>query len=154
VPDRQAGDIAKFEQIGTHPQAIRASIAEALAFHQAIGAERKAARLRYLTMRWANALKPNPRIKIHSSMAPGETWGLALVGIEGVDARALAQFMMDKYRIVINAITAGQMPGPQFPYSGLRVTPNVYTTLEEVDTFVEAMQDVLKNGLPESAKKA
>jgi selenocysteine lyase/cysteine desulfurase len=154
APERDDNDIRKFEAIGTHPAGIRAGIAEALAFHQAIGAERKAARLRYLTMRWANALKPNPRVKIHSSMLPGETWGLALVGIEGVDARALAQFMMDKYRIVINAIVAGQYPGPQFPYSGLRVTPNVYTTLEEVDTFVEAMQDVLKNGLPGDKKPA
>ena len=154
APERDDNDIRKFEAIGTHPAGIRAGIAEALAFHQAIGAERKAARLRYLTMRWANALKPNPRIKIHSSMLPGETWGLALVGVEGVDARALSQFMMDKYRIVINAIVAGQYPGPQFPYSGLRVTPNVYTTLEEVDTFVEAMQDVLKNGLPGDKKPA
>jgi selenocysteine lyase/cysteine desulfurase len=154
APTRDDNDIRKFEAIGTHPAGIRAGIAEALAFHQAIGAERKAARLRYLTLRWANALKPNPRIKIHSSMLPGETWGLALVGIEGVDARALSQFMMDKYRIVINAIVAGDYPGPQFPYTGLRVTPNVYTTLEEVDTFVEAMQDVLKNGLPGDKKRA
>jgi isopenicillin-N epimerase len=35
-----------------------------------------------------------------------------------------------------------------FDYSGLRVTPNVYTTLEEVDTFAEAMLDVARNGLP------
>jgi selenocysteine lyase/cysteine desulfurase len=145
APTRDDNDIRKFEAIGTHPAGIRAGIAEALAFHQAIGAERKAARLRYLTMRWANALKPNPRIKIHSSLEPGQTWGLALVGIEGVDARALSQFMMDKYRIVINAIVAGDYPGPQFPYSGLRVTPNVYTTLEEVDTFAAAIEDLLRN---------
>jgi selenocysteine lyase/cysteine desulfurase len=31
--------------------------------------------------------------------------------------------------------------------NGLRVTPNVYTTLEEVDTFVAAMEGVIKNGL-------
>jgi selenocysteine lyase/cysteine desulfurase len=41
VPDRQANDISKFEQIGTHPEALRAAVAEALAFHQAIGIERK-----------------------------------------------------------------------------------------------------------------
>jgi selenocysteine lyase/cysteine desulfurase len=152
APTRDDSDIRKFEAIGTHPAGIRAAIAEALAFHQAIGGERKAARLRYLTMRWANALRSNPRIKIHSSLEPGQTWGLALVGIEGIESRALAQFMMDKYRIVINAIVAGDLPGPQFPYEGLRVTPNVYTTLEEVDTFIEAMQDALKNGLP--VKKA
>ena len=148
VPEREANSILKFEQIGTYPTAIRASVAEALAFHQAIGAERKAARLRYLTMRWANALKSKSRVRILSSLEPGQTWGLAMVGIEGIDPTALSQFMMDRYRIVINAVVGGRPPGPVFDYSGLRVTPNVYTTLQEIDTFVEAMQEVLKNGLP------
>jgi len=58
---------------------------------------------------------------------------------------------MDKYRIVVAPIVAGELPGPQFPYQGVRVTPNVYTTLEEVDTFVEAMRDVLENGLPHAS---
>jgi hypothetical protein len=35
---------------------------------EAIGAERKAARLHYLTLRWANRLKQNPRVKIYSSL--------------------------------------------------------------------------------------
>jgi isopenicillin-N epimerase len=40
------------------------------------------------------------------------------------------------------------MPGQQFDYQGTRITPNVYTTLEEIDTFVAAMKDVIKNGVP------
>jgi len=150
VPERQVNDIRKFEAIGTYPTAIRAAVGEALAFHQAIGAERKAARLRYLTMRWANGVKSNPRVKILSSLEPGQTWGLAMVGIDGVDSRALAQFMMDRYRIVINAVVGGQPPNQVFDYTGLRVTPNVYTTLQEIDTFVEAMQDAAKNGVQAS----
>jgi selenocysteine lyase/cysteine desulfurase len=42
----------------------------------------------------------------------------------------------------------GQLPGQQFPYQGIRVTPNVYTTLEEIDTFASAVEEVLKKGLP------
>ena len=30
----------------------------------------------------------------------------------------------------------------------MRVTPNVYTTLEEVDTFASAIEDLMKNGTP------
>ena len=148
APDRQTGDISKFEAIGTHPQAIRAATAEALAFHQAIGAERKAARLRYLTLRWANVIKDHPRVRLHSSLERGQTWGVAMVGIDGVDPRALSQHMMDRYRIVVNAVSGGTPPAQVFDYSGLRVTPNVYTTLEEIDTFAQAMLDVAKNGLP------
>src|SRR5947208_7828150 len=148
VPDRQANDITKFEAIGTHPEALRAAVAEALAFHQAIGAERKAARLRYLTLRWANAVKSHSKIKILSNLEPGQTWGVAMVSIDGIDPRALSQHMMDKYRIVVNAVVGGDPPAQVFDYSGLRVTPNVYTTLEEIDTFAAAMLDVARNGLP------
>src|SRR6266545_318084 len=104
VPDRQANDITKFEAIGTHPEALRAAVAEALAFHQAIGAERKAARLRYLTLRWANQVKSHPKIKVLSNLEPGQTWGVAMVSIDGIDPRALSQHMMDRYRIVVNAV--------------------------------------------------
>ena len=153
APDRQSSDIRKFEAIGTHPWAIRAALGEALAFHQAIGAERKAARLRYLTLRWANALKAEPGVRILSNLGePAETWGVAMVGIDGISAPALSRFMMDKYRIVINAVVGGTYPNQVFDYEGLRVTPNVYTTTEEIDTFITAMRDALKNGVPAVAK--
>jgi len=155
APERQDGDIRKFEAIGTHPWAIRAALGEALAFHQAIGAERKAARLRYLTLRWANALKSHPRVKILSNLGePPETWGVAAVNIEGIDVRALAKFLMDKYRIIVVPLVGGAPPNQVFDYQALRVSPNVYTTLEEIDTFVMAMEDALKNGVPATEASA
>ncbi len=151
APEQQDNDIRKFESIGTHPWAIRAALGESLAFHQAIGAERKAARLRYLTLRWANALKANPRVKILSDLSePAQCWGVAAVYLDGIDVRQLARFMMDKYRIVVVPLVGGAPPNSVFDYQALRVSPNVYTTLEEVDTFVEAMEDAAKNGVPGS----
>ncbi len=151
APEQQDSDIRKFESIGTHPWAIRAALGESLAFHQAIGADRKAARLRYLTLRWANALKANPRVKLLSDLSePAQCWGVAAVNIEGIDVRQLAKFMMDKYRIVVVPLVGGAPPNSVFDYQALRVSPNVYTTLEEVDTFVEAMEDACKNGVPEA----
>jgi selenocysteine lyase/cysteine desulfurase len=137
---RQENDIRKFEQIGTNPAGVKASIAEALAFHQAIGADRKAARLQYLTHRWADRLKVDPRIRIHSSMAPDQTWGLALVGIDGIPAAQISTFLWDNYRIIANAVTRSD-------YQGVRITPNVYTTLQEIDQFSEAMERILKEGV-------
>ena len=144
APARNNNDIRKYEEIGTAPAALKAGIADALAFHQAIGAERKAARLYYLTMRWANALKTNPRIRMHSSLKPGETWGLATVGIDGLEPSKITPFLWDKYRIIVAGISSGSLPGPQFPYSGIRVTPNVYTTIGEIDAFVAGMQELAK----------
>ncbi len=152
APEQQDNDIRKFESIGTHPWAIRAALGESLAFHQAIGAERKAARLRYLTLRWANALKAHPRIKVLSELSePAQCWGVAAVNIEGIDVRTLAKFLMDKYRIIVVPLVGGAPPNSVFDYQALRVSPNVYTTLEEIDTFVEAMEDALKSGVPETA---
>jgi selenocysteine lyase/cysteine desulfurase len=149
APEQQDNDIRKFEAIGTHPWAIRAALGEALAFHQAIGGERKAARLRYLTLRWANALKIHPRIKILSNLGePAEAWAVAAVNIEGIDVRDLARFLMDQYRIIAVPLVGGAPPNAVFDYQALRVSPNVYTTLEEIDTFVEAMEAALKNDVP------
>jgi len=148
APATRDTDIRKFEEIGTHPVGPKAAINEALAFHQAIGVERKAARLRYLTLRWANALKSEPKIRIHSNLAEGQTWGLAVVSIDGVDTGRLVTHLWDKYRIVITAIGHDNPDDPTLSYRALRVTPNIYTPLEEIDTFVEAMRTVAKSGLP------
>jgi len=149
APELQDDDIRKFEAIGTHPWAIRAALGEALAYHQAIGTERKAARLRYLTLRWANALKVHPRIKILTDLSePAQAWAVAAVNIEGIDVRDLSKFLMDKYRIIVVALVGGAPPNQVFDYQALRVSPNIYTTLEEIDTFVEGMEDAMKNGVP------
>jgi len=145
APARRDDDIRKFEEIGTAPAATRAGINDALFFHRAIGIERKAARLHYLTMRWANRLKPQPRIRILSSLKPDETWGLALVGIEGMEAGKIRTFLWDNYRIIVASIARGDLPGPQFDYQGIRVTPAICTTIEEIDTFAGAMEALLKS---------
>jgi selenocysteine lyase/cysteine desulfurase len=149
APSKSDTDIRKFEEIGTAPAAPKAAIADALAFHQAIGAERKAARLYFLTTRWANRLKPLPRIRMYSSLKPGETWGLATVGIDGMDVPKITSFLWDKYRIIVAGLAKSEMPGQQFEWQGIRVTPNVYTTIDEVDTFASAMEELSK--MPPSA---
>ena len=142
APERADNDIRKFEEIGTSPAATKAAINEALAFHQAIGTERVAARLRYLTLRWANRLKANPRVQIHTGL--DQVYGVACVGIRDIPASRINAFMWDKYRIITTAINRPE-------YNGIRVTPNIYTPLEEIDTFTAAMEDLLKNGLPATA---
>ena len=136
-PAAKMKDIRKFEEVGTHPAAAHNAIAEALVFHQAIGIERKSARLRYLTDRWAKHLEKNPRVKILSSREPNQAWGLANVHLEGIPPSKAYDFLWSKYRIITAAINHAE-------YNGLRVTPNVYTTLEEIDTFADAIEALLK----------
>jgi isopenicillin-N epimerase len=136
-PAAKMKDIRKFEEVGTHPAATHNAIAEALVFHQAIGIERKSARLRYLTDRWAKRLEKNARVKILSSREPNQAWGLANVSLEGINASKAYEFLWSKYRIITAAINHAD-------YNGLRVTPNVYTTLDEIDTFSDAVETLLK----------
>jgi selenocysteine lyase/cysteine desulfurase len=129
--------IKKFEEVGTHPAANHNAIAEALNFHQAIGVERRAARMRYLSDRWVTRVEKNPRVKILTSRLPNQSWGLFNVSLEGVDTQKAYETLWSKYRIITAAIRRDD-------YQGLRVTPNIYTTLQEVDTFAEAIEDLLK----------
>lgn len=147
APTVRDTDIRKFEEIGTHPPGPRAAINEAVAFQQAIGIERKAARLRYLTLRWAKELEKSPRVKLHSSLEPGQTWGLAVVSIDGVDTQKLVPYLWDKHRIIVTSVGHENEKEPSLTYRGLRITPNIYTPLEEIDYFVEAMHGVIKNGI-------
>src|SRR5215217_6305850 len=135
----KSDNIRKFEEVGTHPAANHNAIAEALVFHQAIGTERKAARLRYLNDRWAKRVDKLPGVKILNSREPNQAWGLFNVTPGSVDVVKAYDFLWTKYRIITAAIKRDD-------YQGLRVTPNIYTTLEEVDTFARAIEDLAKNG--------
>jgi len=138
APAAKAKDIRKFEEVGTHPAANHNAIAEALAFHQAIGIERKSARLQYLKNRWARRLEPQSGVRILTSFDPSQSWGLANVSLEGMDPSKVYDHLWGRYRIIIAPIKHAE-------YQGLRVTPNIYTTLDEIDTFSAAIEGLLKN---------
>ena len=141
APVEMDADIRKFEEIGTHPMANTLAIAEAIAFHRGIGAERKAARLVYLRDRWARPLLEDRRIRLHTSLKPGLACGVATVEVLGVAPAALKEHLWKRHRIFVVAIEH-----PEF--KGVRVTPSVYTTVEEVDCFRAAIEAVLAKGLP------
>jgi selenocysteine lyase/cysteine desulfurase len=131
-------DIRKFEQIGTHPAAQRNAITEAMNFHDSIGSERKAERFRYLRKRWSNRLRHLPRVQLFTSEDPEQSCGIGLVGIEGIEAPKLVAHLWEKHRIWTTPIVT---PGE---YQGIRITPNVYTTLEEIDTFAGVMEKIAR----------
>lgn len=141
APVELDNDIRKFEEIGTHPAANFLAIAEALVFHEGLGAARKAARLRYLRNAWAEPLLRHDRVKLHTSLDPRYSCAIGNVQIDGIDCGRLTGYLADRHRIFVTPIKH-----PEF--EGIRVTPNVYTTLGELERFVAAMEFVIKNGLP------
>lgn len=141
APATMNDNIRKFEEIGTHPAANHNAIATALAFHRAISAERKIARLRYLRDRWAKRLlAASDRVKIPTPIDTPYSGAIALVSIDGLDAGKLGSWLLEKHRIVTTPIGH-----PEF--SGVRITPNIYTTLDEIDTFADIVLRAIKQGI-------
>ena len=104
-------DIRKFENLGTRPFFIEQAIGKALEFHEMIGSERKEKRLHYLKNYWMEKVKDLPKGK-----KPSE----------------LDSFLFDKYKIHTVGIDWENI-------HGVRITPNVYTTIANLDLLVEGI---------------
>jgi isopenicillin-N epimerase len=141
--DTNKNDIRKFEEIGTHSAAMRLAIGEAILFHNAIGGKRKEARLRYLSRYWMNKLKNVPRIGFNTSFDDDQSCAIANVKVEGVDPVQIGSYLMAKHKIFTTPIVHQE-------FTGIRITPNVYTTLWELDRFCVQMSQIAKNGLPKA----
>ena len=136
----QRDDIRKFEEVGTHPCPNILAIADALTFHQGIGPENKAARLVYLRDRWARPAVEHPKVRLHTSFEPGRACGIATVQVQGVDSREMAEHLWKEQRIFTVGIKHDE-------FEGIRVSPSVYSTIEEVDRFRDALLQVADRGL-------
>src|SRR5881296_3173407 len=141
APPEMNANVRKFEEIGTHPAANHNAIAEALTFHQGIGAERKAARLRYLRDRWAKRLEQVSGVKILTPYDPKQSCGLASFTPGSLDVGKLTEYLWDKHRIIVTPIVH-----PEF--NCIRVTPNVYTLTAEVDRFADVVEQAVRRGIP------
>jgi isopenicillin-N epimerase len=138
---KQKSDIRKFEEIGTHSAAPKLAIGEALLFHNGIGGKRKEARLRYLSRYWMNKLKDVPKIRFNTSFDPSQSCAIANVHIQGTDPNSVVKYLFDQHKIFATPIVHQE-------FQGVRITPNLYTTLPELDQFCHVMESIAKNGLP------
>jgi selenocysteine lyase/cysteine desulfurase len=141
--DKEKTDIRKYEEIGTHSAAMRLAIGESILFHNAIGAKRKEERLRYLSRYWMDRIKDIPKVGFNTSFEPRQSCAIANFKIDGVDPGQLGGYLMAKHHIFTTPIVHDE-------FSGIRITPNVYTTLWELDRFANVVEQVAKKGLPKA----
>src|SRR5437588_2210775 len=139
--EKQKSDIRKFEEIGTHSAAPKLAIGEALLFHNGIGGQRKEARLRYLSRYWMDRLKDIPKVRFNTSLDPRQMCAIGNVQLEGIDSGKIGRYLFSQHKIFTTPISHEVL-------HGLRITPNVYTTLWELDRFCEVMSSIARNGLP------
>jgi selenocysteine lyase/cysteine desulfurase len=129
---RMQDDITHLAHTGTHPVATDLTIIDAIDFYQNLGPERKEARLRYIQNYWTSRVKPVKNIVLNTPTDAARSCGIANVGIKGMKPADMAKTLLDKYKIWTVAIDV----------SGCRISPNVYTTTQELDTFVKALTEM------------
>jgi selenocysteine lyase/cysteine desulfurase len=130
---KDLSDIRRLNHIGTHACATDLTIEDAIDFYNMIGAERKEKRLRYIQQYWTSRVKNVPKIIINTPTDDKRSCGIANVGIAGMTPADLAKRLMDEHKIFTVAIDTANV-------HGCRITPNVYTSLEELDAFVAALK--------------
>jgi selenocysteine lyase/cysteine desulfurase len=133
-------DIMKLNHTGTHPVHTDLAIADAIAFHNAIGTRRKEARLRYLQTYWTRKVRGVPKVFLNTPTDPARTCAIANVGIQGITPADLSKVLLDRYRIWTNAVD-NEAAGVR----GARVTPHVFIQPKELDVLVDAIREIARS---------
>jgi selenocysteine lyase/cysteine desulfurase len=132
---RKEDDVLRLNHLGTHPVATHLAIANAIEYYQKIGNERKEARLRYLQNYWTSKVRSMPHIMVNTPADPARACGIANVGVKNMKPAELAKTLFDKYKIWTVPIDYAKV-------HGCRITPNIYTTPQELDSFVKALSEL------------
>ncbi|MDE0754047.1 MAG: aminotransferase class V-fold PLP-dependent enzyme [Woeseiaceae bacterium] len=133
--DLEPNDMRRLNHTGTHPVHVDLGILNAIEYQNTLGLARKEARLRFLQHYWTSRVRDVPRVLVNTPADTSRHAGIGNVGIEGIEPSDLAKTLMDKRAIFTVAINR---PGVR----GLRITPNVYTTTDELDVFVDAIKEL------------
>jgi selenocysteine lyase/cysteine desulfurase len=132
---KEPGDISRLNHTGTIPVYHDITIENAIDYYSLLGGGRKEARLRYLQEYWTKKVRDIHGININTPKESHRACGIANVGIEGMDPADLAKKLLDDYKVFTVAINDANV-------HGCRITPNVFTTTEELDILVEALKEM------------
>jgi len=132
---REPGDISRLNHTGTLPVYHDLSIENAIDYYNMLGAERKEERLRYLQEYWTSKVRNYKDIVVNTPKDSQRACGIANVGIKSIKPSELAKRLMDEYNIFTVAIDYANV-------KGCRITPNVFTTTNELDVFVKALKEM------------
>ena len=133
----RSADIRKFETLGTRSFPIEQGIGEAVNFQNAIGNKRKEERIRYLKNYWAERVSVNPKVKIHTSLKPQYSCSICGVSIDGMTPGELDSALFNNYKIHTVGIVWENI-------SCVRITPHVYTRIEDLNKLVRAIDEIAK----------
>lgn len=137
--DPHKDDIRKFEALGTRPFFIEQATGKAIDFFHMIGAQRKEERLFYLKQYWVEQVQDLAGVTMNTPMKKGFSCAIGNIAIEGKKPSELETFLFDKYKIHTVSIEWENI-------RGVRITPNIYTTTEDLDKLVRGIRAFAEKG--------
>lgn len=132
-------NIYRLNHTGTHPVHTDLAINSAIDYLEQIGIRRKEERLRFLQRYWSDALRPVDGVVVNTPSDVPRSCGIGNVGIAHIEPAQLAETLLEEFGVFTVAIDGANV-------RGCRITPNIYTTTEELDRFVEAMKTLAGRG--------
>ena len=128
-------DIKRLNHIGTHPVHTDLAISNSIDYIKWIGMERKENRMRFLQRYWSDQLRNLKNVVVNTPIDMQRSCGIGNVGLTNMSPSKMEKLLFDKYNIFTVAIDYANV-------KGCRISPNIFTTTEELDTFVEAVKEM------------
>ena len=128
-------DIKRLNHIGTHPVHTDLAISNSIDYLKWIGMERKEKRMRFLQRYWSDKLRNVKNVIVNTPLDINRSCGIGNVGLTNISPSKMEDLLFQKYKIFTVAIDYANV-------KGCRISPNIFTTTKELDSFVEAVKEL------------
>ncbi len=128
-------DVRKLEHFGNTPDSAHRGLREAIRWHEALGTAVKGARLHFLQRRWTDLARTLPRVRVLTPSRTAHHGAIGTFSIEGSEPKKIVAELMNRHGIFTNAIAHPLI-------TGVRVTPGVPTSVEEIDQLGSALSEL------------
>ncbi|MBJ34740.1 MAG: aminotransferase [Flavobacteriaceae bacterium] len=128
-------DIKRLNHIGTHPVHTDLAISNSIDYLKWIGIERKEKRMRFLQRYWSDKLRNVKSVIVNTPLDINRSCGIGNVGLTNMSPSKMENLLFEKYKIFTVAIDYANV-------KGCRISPNIFTTTKELDSFVDAVKEL------------
>ena len=128
-------DIKRLNHIGTHPVHTDLAISNSIDYLKWIGMERKEKRMRFLQRYWSDKLRNVNNVIVNTPIDIDRSCGIGNVGLTNMSPSKMEDLLYEKYKIFTVAIDYANV-------KGCRISPNIFTTTKELDSFVDAVKEL------------
>jgi selenocysteine lyase/cysteine desulfurase len=129
-----AKGIAKIDgwNLGTYSSPAEHTIEPAIDFHNALGTATIHARLRELSRYWIDKARALPGFTLHTPLDEVTLGAVTLFSMAGRSSEALEAALRERHFIRVRFRRINGL-------TGLRVSPHIYTSTDDLDNFVSAL---------------